>query len=81
MEAPQNLHQEEIPSMGCNTLWIGPLSLVLQFLLEVQNQRRKKLIRLKCFTQDGQLVEIDKNFSPPQAKKITNEELQRWVNK
>ena len=36
---------------------------------------------VKMLTQDGKLVEIDKKLLTSSGKKITNEELQRWVKK
>jgi hypothetical protein len=36
---------------------------------------------VKMLTQDGQLVEVDRSLLTASGKKITNEELQQWVNK
>lgn len=41
----------------------------------------QKADTVKMLTQDGQLVEIDKKLLAAPGKKITNEELQRWINK
>lgn len=35
--------------------------------------------RVKMLTQDGKLVEIDKEMLASGGKKITNEELQQWI--
>ncbi len=42
---------------------------------------RSELKTVKMLTQDGRLVEIDKNRLTSSGKKITDEELQRWINK
>ena len=48
--------------------------------------RRKKIScappieTVKMLTQDGRLVEIDKNLLASTGKKITNGELQQWIN-
>ena len=34
---------------------------------------------VKMLTQDGRLVEIDKKLMPPSRKKVSNEELQKWI--
>ncbi len=36
---------------------------------------------VKMLTQDGQLVEIDKKLLASSGKKISDEELQKWVKK
>ena len=36
---------------------------------------------VKMFSQEGKLVEIDKRFLVSSGKKISNEELQNWINK
>lgn len=36
---------------------------------------------VKMLTQDGRLVEIDRNLMASTSKKITPEELQEWVKK
>jgi hypothetical protein len=37
--------------------------------------------KVKMLTQDGKLVEIDKAMLASGSKKITDEELQQWINK
>jgi hypothetical protein len=36
---------------------------------------------VKMFSQDGKLVEIDKRLLVSTGKKISNEELQKWIQK
>jgi len=43
--------------------------------------KQKKTETVKMLTQDGLLVEIDKNIIAARGKKITNSELQQWVKK
>jgi hypothetical protein len=40
---------------------------------------RKKNETVKMLTQDGRLVEIDKNFLESPGKKIKEEEIHTWV--
>ena len=42
--------------------------------------RKKKTETIKMLTQDGRLVEIDKNLVRPSGKKIKDEEIHTWVN-
>ena len=37
--------------------------------------------KVKMLTRDGKLVEIDKELLASGGKKISNEELQQWINK
>lgn len=41
--------------------------------------KAKKTETVKMLTQDGQLVEVDKNLLAAGGKKITNGELQQWI--
>lgn len=43
-------------------------------------KRKDKITTTKMLTQDGKLVEVDKRLLAS-GKKITNEELQRWIRK
>ncbi len=43
--------------------------------------KKKKAVTVKMLTQDGRLVEIDKNIIAARGKKITDTELQQWVKK
>lgn len=42
---------------------------------------KKKPETVKMLTQDGRLVEVAIASLPPKKKKITNGELQNWINK
>jgi hypothetical protein len=44
-------------------------------------EKKKKPETVKMLTQDGKLVEVDIGAIPSQKKKITNNELQNWINK
>jgi hypothetical protein len=58
-------------------------------LLKIFNGSKKSKITVegkntgsvKMLTQDGRLVEIDKNWLASSGKKITDQELQQWINK
>lgn len=43
--------------------------------------KTEKKDTVKMLTQDGKLVEIDKNLLAQSGKKISNKELQNWVKK
>jgi hypothetical protein len=43
--------------------------------------KSEKKETVKMLTQDGKLVEIDKNLLAQSGKKISNKELQNWVKK
>jgi hypothetical protein len=43
--------------------------------------KSEKKDTVKMLTQDGKLVEIDKNLLAQSGKKISNKELQNWVKK
>ena len=43
--------------------------------------QKKKNETVKMLTQDGRLVEIDKKLLVSSGKKISDKELQTWVNK
>lgn len=43
--------------------------------------KKEKKQTVKMLTQDGKLVEVDIAALPPQKKKITNLELQHWIEK
>jgi hypothetical protein len=42
--------------------------------------RKKSKYTVKMLTQDGRLVEIDRDKLSMPGKKITNDQLQRWVH-
>lgn len=51
---------------------------VLKFFTGTQ---KKKSETVKMLTQDGKLVEIDKELLSSSRKKVSNEELQQWIKK
>lgn len=64
-------------------LWGGAiLSTVLASKFIFRSKRKTTgETKVKMLTQDGKLVEIDRKFISPAAKKITDKELQSWVKK
>jgi hypothetical protein len=42
---------------------------------------RNKGKMVKMLSQDGQLVEVDESLLPSNRKKITDDELKKWVKK
>ena len=46
-----------------------------------QEQKQADSDTVKMLTQDGKLVEIDREFLAGAGHKISNEELQQWIKK
>jgi hypothetical protein len=44
-------------------------------------EKKKKTETVKMLTQDGKLVEVDITALPSHKQKISNKELQNWINK
>jgi hypothetical protein len=60
-------------------LWgLGILS-SLTALKFMSSSKKKKKETVKMLTQDGRLVEIDKDMIPVSKRKITDPELKAWV--
>ena len=60
-------------------LWgLGILSAVTAFKYVAPAKKKKETV--KMLTQDGKLVEVDKELLAP-GKKITDEQLKSWVSK
>jgi hypothetical protein len=61
-------------------LWgLGILSAVTAFKYVTPAKKKKETV--KMLTQDGKLVEVDKELLTPGGKKITDEQLKSWVSK
>ena len=61
-------------------LWgLGILSSITAFKLITPANKKKETV--KMLTQDGKLVEVDKDLLASGGKKITDEELKGWVSK
>ena len=52
---------------------------VLKFISS--NKKTLKSDPVRMLTQDGKLVEIDREFIAKNAKKISTQELQNWIKK
>lgn len=60
-------------------LWWGAAALAsISAFRFFSGKKKKKEDTVKLLTQDGRLVEIDKNLLS-KGKKISNEELQQWI--
>ncbi|MFA5245315.1 MAG: hypothetical protein WC380_08435 [Pedobacter sp.] len=53
---------------------------VLKFFTGDEKKEKEKEV-IKMLTQDGKLVEIDKELLMTSRKKVSNEELQQWIKK
>lgn len=60
---------------------LGILSSLTAIKFLSPSKKKEKKETVKMLTQDGQLVEIDKDLVPSSRKKITDPELRIWVNK
>lgn len=64
------------------SIGVSTAALFTAFRFLIPKKAEKKTETVKMLTQDGKLVEIDaKSFYPDRGKKITNDQLQKWVNK
>ena len=54
---------------------------VWKFIPAQKKQHESAHETVKMFSQDGKLVEIDKRLLVSTGKKISNEELQKWIQK
>jgi len=66
-------------------LWGATILSALPLLKFLPRQSKKKEdsphVMVKMFSQDGKLVEIDKRLWVASGRKISNEELQKWIRK
>lgn len=63
-------------------MWWGAAALASIAAFKFFPGRQKKQTEtVKMLGQDGKLVEIDKRFLVSTGKKISNQELQKWVKK
>ena len=73
------------PTTRKRFLWWGSAIIAgvaaLKWNLFVRAPRVSSASKMKMLTQDGKLVEIDRSLAGNGRRKITNEELQHWVNK
>lgn len=73
------------PSRKKILLWGATLFSSLAFLkFTAFNERSKDepvKETVKMLTQDGRLVEIDKNLLASSTNKVSNEDLQKWIKK
>jgi hypothetical protein len=59
-------------------LWgLGILASVTALKTIISPKKKKQLV--KMLSQDGKLVEVDKDFLTHKAQKVTNKELQGWI--
>ena len=75
MEQPTN------PPSRKKFIWWGAAALASITAFRFFGKKKKeKPETVKMLTEDGRLVEIDKNMLS-KGKKISNEELQQWIKK
>lgn len=80
MEQPQQTNaRKKFLLWGATLLTALPL---LKFFPPIKNKKNDSRDEtVKMFSQDGKLVEIDKRLFVSSGKKITNEELKKWIKK
>lgn len=76
MEQPQ-----KNPNRKKFLLWGATILSSVTALKFIPGNKQKNNDTIKMLTQDGKLVEIDKNLLTSSAKKISDEELKKWVKK
>ena len=79
MEQPdENNYRKKILLWGVTVLATLPL---LKFFPRQQKKQESENDTVKMFSQDGKLVAIDKEVFVSTGKKISNEELKKWIKK
>jgi hypothetical protein len=83
-----DMQQPTTPTRKKFLLWSAVILSSATVLKFFTGSKKPKLIaegknkgKVKMLTQDGKLVEIDKEMLVSGGKKISNEELQQWINK
>lgn len=72
---------QKTPTRKKFLIWSATVLSSLTFMKFFSGNEEKKNETIKMLTQDGKLVEIDKKLLTSSAKKITNQELKKWVKK
>lgn len=62
-------------------LWGAAILSSLTFMKFISDKKEEKNETIKMLTQDGKLVEINSELLASSGKKISDEELQKWVKK
>ncbi len=92
MENKKEIEQKKLPSRRKIVWGIGILSAfaAIKAATRFPFSNKKNVIAckpeskgktIKMLTQDGKLVEIDESLMTTERKKITDKELQNWINK
>ena len=77
-----NMEQTQNPSSRKKFICWGAAAFTSLTVFRLfRNTKKKKSETVKMLTQDGRLVEINKELLAPSSKKISDKELQRWVKK
>ena len=69
------------PSRKKFLLWGATILSSVTVLKFISGGKKKKSETVKMLTQDGKLVEVDIAALSAKKKKITNTELQNWIEK
>lgn len=72
---------QKTPSRKKFLLWSAAVLSSITFLKIFTGNEKKKSETVKMLTQDGKLVELNKSLLASSGKKISNEELQKWIKK
>jgi len=73
--------RQKTPNRKKFLLWGVTVLSSLTVLKFIPGSKQKKNETVKMLNQDGKLVEIDKKLLALSGKKISNQELQKWVKK
>ena len=74
-------NSQKTPTRKKFLLWGAAVLSSLTFMKIFSDRKQEKNETIKMLTQDGKLVEIDKKMLTSSAKKISDEELKKWVKK
>lgn len=72
---------QKTPSRKKFLLWSAVLLSSATLLKFLKGSRETKTETVKMLTQDGKLVEINKELLASSKHKISSEELQQWIKK
>jgi hypothetical protein len=85
---PTSMKQSTTPTRKKFLLWSAAIFSSITVLKFFTGSKKPKLSgdgnktgTVKMLTQDGRLVEIDKNMLASSGKKVTDKELQGWIKK
>jgi hypothetical protein len=75
------MENQQKPTRKKFLIWGAAVLSSFSLLKIFGNKQQEKNETIKMLTQDGKLVEIDKKLLASSTKKISDEELKKWVQR